>query len=227
MGDEVMEYDYIEQGDCLELMKTIPDESIDMILTDPPYGISFQSNFRKNKFEKLKNDDVILSEFVTEAKRIIKPTGAIYCFTRWDVFPTWSDVFYSNDLKIKNTIVWFKKGGGLGDLKKGYIYNHEFIIYCPMQNHKLRGKRRNDVFEFKKVPANKYLHPTQKPVDLLQEMILKSTDENDVVLDPFMGSGSTCVACVNTNRHYIGFELEEKYFNIACKRLDEAEHDLL
>lgn len=70
-------------------------------------------------------------------------------------------------------------------------------------------------------------HPTQKPVPLLEYLIKTYTNEGDVVLDNCMGSGSTCVACVNTNRHYIGFELEEKYFNIACKRLDEAEHGLL
>lgn len=82
-----------------------------------------------------------------------------------------------------------------------------------------------NIIEFNRERHN--IHPTQKPVALLEYLIRTYTNEGDVVLDNCMGSGSTCVACVNTNRHYIGFELEEKYFNIACKRLDEAEHGLL
>ena len=72
-------------GDCLEFLKDIPDKSVDLILTDPPYGIGFQSNYRKQRFKKIENDTNILIEWLDEAKRILKDTGAIYCFTRWDV----------------------------------------------------------------------------------------------------------------------------------------------
>ena len=118
--------------------------------------------------------------------------------------------------------MWFKRGGGLGDLKRAYIFNHEFIIYCAEKNHKLNGKRRNDVFEFAKEAPSLYVHPTQKPIALLSEIIERSSNEGDVVLDCFMGSGSTGVACVNTNRQFIGIELDENYFNIAKKRIEEA-----
>ena len=208
-------------GDCLELMKNIPDGSVDLVLTDPPYGIDFQSNFRKNKFNKIDNDNTVNAEFLDECKRVLKDTGAIYCFTRWDVYPNWVEQI-SKRFKVKNCIVWFKRGGGLGDLKKGYIYNHEFIIYCAEKNHRLNGKRRNDVFEFAKDAPSTYVHPTQKPVSLLQEIIERSSNEGGVVLDCFMGSGSTGVACVNTNRHFIGIELDDGYFNIAKKRIEEA-----
>ena len=213
------------QGDCLELMKNIPDGSVDLVLTDPPYGIDFQSNFRKNKFNKIENDIAVNAEFLDECKRVLKDTGAFYCFTRWDVYPSWIEQI-SKRFKVKNCIVWFKRGGGLGDLKKGYIYNHEFIIYCAEKNHRLNGKRRNDVFEFAKDAPSTYVHPTQKPVLLLQEIIERSSNEGDVVLDCFMGSGSTGVACVNTNRRFIGIELDEGYFNIAKKRIEEAVNDL-
>ena len=212
-------------GDCLELMKNIPDGSVDLVLTDPPYGIDFQSNFRKNKFNKIDNDSIINAEFLDECKRVLKDTGAIYCFTRWDVYPNWFEQI-SKRFKVKNCIVWFKRGGGLGDLKKGYIYNHEFIIYCAEKNHRLNGKRRNDVFEFAKDAPSTYVHPTQKPISLLKEIIERSSNEGGVVLDCFMGSGSTGVACVNTNRRFIGIELDEGYFNIAKKRIEEAVNDL-
>ena len=112
---------WLQQGDCLELMKNIPDGSVDLVLTDPPYGIDFQSNYRKSKFNKIQNDSSISTEFLDECKRVLKDTGAIYCFTRWDVYPQWAEQI-SKRFKIKNCIVWFKRGGGLGDLKKGYIY---------------------------------------------------------------------------------------------------------
>ena len=212
-------------GDCLEMMKDIPDGSVDLVLTDPPYGIGFQSNFRKNKFNKIDNDSIINAEFLDECKRVLKDTGAIYCFTRWDVYPNWFEQIRKR-FKVKNCIVWFKRGGGLGDLKKGYIYNHEFIIYCAEKNHRLNGKRRNDVFEFAKDAPSTYVHPTQKPISLLKEIIERSSNEGGVVLDCFMGSGSTGVACVNTNRHFIGIELDDGYFNIAKKRIEEAVNDL-
>ena len=209
------------QGDCLELMKNIPDGSVDLVLTDPPYGIDFQSNYRKSKFNKIQNDSSINTEFLDECKRVLKDTGAIYCFTRWDVYPQWAEQI-SKRFKIKNCIVWFKRGGGLGDLKKGYIYNHEFIIYCAEKNHRLNGKRRNDVFEFQKDAPSKYVHPTQKPISLLSEIIERSSNVGDTVLDCFMGSGSTGVACVNLKRNFIGMEIEEKYFKIAEERINNA-----
>ena len=212
-------------GDCLELMKDIPDGSVDLVLTDPPYGIDFQSNFRKNKFNKIENDIAVNAEFLDECKRVLKDTGAFYCFTRWDVYPSWIEQI-SKRFKVKNCIVWFKRGGGLGDLKKGYIYNHEFIIYCAEKNHRLNGKRRNDVFEFAKDAPSTYVHPTQKPISLLKEIIERSSNEGGVVLDCFMGSGSTGVACVNTNRRFIGIELDDGYFEIAKKRIEEAVNDL-
>ena len=211
-------------GDCLELMKNIPDGSVDLVLTDPPYGIDFQSNFRKNKFNKIENDSAVNAEFLDECKRVLKDTGAIYCFTRWDVYPSWIEQI-SKRFKVKNCIVWFKRGGGLGDLKKGYIYNHEFIIYCAEKNHRLNGKRRNDVFEFAKDAPSTYVHPTQRPISLLKEIIERSSNEGGVVLDCFMGSGSTGVACAKTNRQFIGIELDEGYFNIAKKRIEEAYAD--
>ena len=213
------------RGDCLELMKAIPDGSVHLVLTDPPYGIDFQSNFRKNKFNKIENDSAVNAEFLDECKRVLKDTGAFYCFTRWDVYPSWIEQI-SKRFKVKNCIVWFKRGGGLGDLKKGYIYNHEFIIYCAEKNHRLNGKRRNDVFEFAKDAPSTYVHPTQKPISLLKEIIERSSNEGGVVLDCFMGSGSTGVACVNTNRRFIGIELDEGYFNIAKKRIEDAVNDL-
>lgn len=206
------------QGDCLEIMKDIEDNSIDMILTDPPYGISYQSNFRKDKFNKIENDDVVSLEFIDEAYRVLKDGGAMYLFTRWDVYGEWYNKI-NEQFKIKNCIVWHKRGGGLGDLKGAYMFNHEFCIYAVKGRHILNNKRISDVWEIKKDAPSTYEHPTQKPVELFQNIIKKSSNEGDIVLDMFAGSGTTGVACKNLNRNYILIEKEQEYIDIINKRL--------
>ena len=224
-----MELDVIYNEDCLEGMKRIPDGSIDMIVTDPPYGIKYQSNFRTKtpKFNMLKNDDndirfIAYSEF----ERLLKPNSV--CI----VFASWKNLVHDYiELKkyfdIKNIIVWWKHGGGLGDLKHTLSTDYELAIVCHKGKAKIRGKRIGSVWEENKVSPNKMSHPTQKPEKLLERLICKWSDEGDIIFDPFLGSGTTAVAAVNTKRHYIGFELDEKYFDIACKRLDEAEEKIL
>jgi len=221
----MIEINKIYCGDCIEIMKEIPDGSIDLIVADPPYGISYKSNFRKQKFEKLQNDDVVLVDWLNNAFRVLKTDGAMYCFTRWDIYPDWFAIV-SELFKIKNCIVWYKKGGGLGDLKSGYIYNHEFIIYAIKGNHVLKEKRCSDVWEIQKDIAIKYLHPTQKPVSLIEKIIIKSSDINDTILDPFLGSGTTAIACLQTNRNFIGIEIEPKYVEIANKRISDYKQQL-
>ena len=219
-----MEYDYIKQGDCLQLMKDVPCGSVDMILTDPPYGIRYRSNMRvkTDRFDPLENDDndtrlLAYSEFA----RILKSDSVAIVFASWKNV-TVDIQELQKYFDIKNIIVWFKGGGGIGDLKHTLSTDYELAIVCHKGKCRLRGKREGSVWSCRKVNPSKMLHPTQKPVDLLTHMIEKYTDRNAVVFDPFMGSGSTCVAVANTGRHYIGFELDEKYFEIARKRLQEV-----
>ena len=236
-----MEYDYIECGDCLELMKDIPDKSADMILCDLPYGIT-----------NCKWDNVIPFEPLWEQyNRIIKDNGAICLFGSE---PFSSALRMSNIKNFKYDWIWNKKLAGNGILaKKQPLKIHEIVsvfnsgIYIPqMTKGRYRKKMTGGIKESEITGGNSVvdeysnnlyypktileygignmrkgrLHPTQKPVALLEYLIKTYTNEGDVVLDNCMGSGSTCVACVNTNRHYIGFEKEPKYYDIACKRLN-------
>ena len=212
----------IIEGDCLEVMKDIPDKSVDLVLTDPPYGINYQSNFRQEKFLKIENDDTVNVDWIKISFDKLKDGGALYCCTRWDVFDKWKCEI-EKYFDIKNTIIWYKHGGGLGDLTGAYIYNHEFIIFATKGKHYLRGKRINDVWEIQKDNVNNYLHPTQKPILLMETMIDKSTDKGDIILDPFLGSGTTAIAAHNTGRFFIGIEKEPKYVEIARKRLEQAQ----
>lgn len=210
----------IQQGDCLELMKEIHNKSIDLIVTDPPYGMSFQSHRRKNVYEKIKNDENLnfLNSFFKDCYRILNKDCAIYVFCSWhnvDIFKNKFEKYF----KLKNILVWVKNNHGSGDLQASYAPKYEFILYGNKGRRKFENGRKEDVLFYNKTKNE--LHPTQKPTDLLEFLIKNSSKEKETILDPFMGSGSTGVACQNTNRSFIGFELDEKYFEISKKRLEE------
>lgn len=231
----------IKQGDCLELMKDIPDESIDMILCDLPYGTT------KNKWDSV----IPLNKLWEQYERIIKDNGAIVLFSQ---MPFSAELVHSNLKLFKYEWIWEKDNGtGFLNAKKMPLKIHENILVfykkLPLYNPQMRtgfkpykckqgrhstnygayeqghitesnGERYPiDIIKFKKDSG---LHPTQKPVELLEYLIKTYTNENETVLDNCMGSGSTGVACVNTNRSFIGYELDEKYFEIAEKRINEC-----
>lgn len=207
-------------GDCLNYMKKIPSESIDLIVTDPPYLIDFQSGYRKRKYNKIKNDAVqnekLISEYFEHCYRILKNDTTIYCFCSWhhiDIFKQEFEKYF----KLKNIIIWQKNNTSMGDLNGSYAPKYEMVLFGHKGRRLLNGFRYPDILEFKR--TNNKLHPTEKPVDLLELFIKQSSDINDVVFDGFMGSGSTGVACINTNRKFIGCELDENYFKIAEQRL--------
>ena len=211
------------QGDCLERMKDIPDCSVDMVLTDPPYGMAYQSNRRTSteKFRKIAQDDglVWLDDFCTHMYRLMKPNTAAYVFCSWHNVDVFKRALQKN-FKIKNLLVWVKNNHGSGDLKGAYAPKHEFVFFIHKGRSLLRDGRRPDILEFSKVSGSKMVHPTEKPIDLLERLIMDSSDGGDTILDPFMGSGTTGVAAKNLNRSFIGIELDETYFNIAKERIN-------
>lgn len=229
----------LKQGDCLELMKSIPDKSIDMILCDLPYGTT------KNKWDSVIDLDLLWQQY----ERIIKDNGAIVLFAQ----VPFNIVLGGANLKLlKYEWIWEKDNGtGFLNAKKMPLKIHENILifykkpptynpqmrigYKPYEQKSGRGSNNYgeqirvitknngerypiDIIKFKR--DKEKLHPTQKPVALLEYLIKTYTNENEVVLDNCMGSGSTGIACLNTNRKFIGFELDEKYFEIAKNRLE-------
>ena len=205
-------------GDCLELMKDIPDESIDMILTDPPYGMNYQSGYRKVTHDKIHGDSGLdwLDDFVNEIYRVSKPNTAHYVFCSFHHIDKFKQAI-EKKFKVKNILTWVKNNTSMGDLKGDFAPKTEFIIFFHKGRRLINGTRDPNVLEFKRT-QNK-LHPTQKPVDMAEYMIEKFSDEGDVILDPFMGSGTTGVACINTNRNFIGMELDAGYFEVAKDRV--------
>ena len=213
----------IYNGDCLEVMDKLIEDGVkvDCILTDPPYGMNFKSNHRRNAYSPIINDNNMnfLPSFFQKAYDILNDNTHIYCFCSWHNVDKFK-VEFEKHFKLKNIIVWEKNNTSMGDLRGSYAPKHEFILYGHKGRRLRNGYRFPDIIKANKT-GNK-LHPTQKPVDLLELFIKQSTNEEDVVLDCFMGSGSTGVACMNANRKFIGIELDENYFNIAKQRIEEA-----
>lgn len=247
-----MEKIQLYHGDCLEVMKKLPDNSVDMVLCDLPY------NSTACKWDQLIPFDSLWEQY----NRIVKENGAIVLF---GIQPFTTVMIHSNIKNFKHQWIWDKKNGSnFMQLKRHPNKVHEDIIvfgvngkrvnyYPQMTKGKLRTKGNEKVYEedgvyyaYKKIKTkndlyypksiiefsnagrtgkSKKLHPTQKPTDLLEYLIRTYTNEDETVLDNCMGSGSTGVACLNTNRNFIGIELDETYFEIAKNRIKEVKQN--
>ena len=209
----------IIQGDCLEVMKDIPDKSIDMILTDPPYGMSFQSNYRKEQYAEITGDSNLdwIEEFVNQSHRVAKEDTAHYIFCSFHNIDIFKQAF-EKKFKIKNILIWEKNNTSMGDLKGDFAPKVEFILFIQKGRRLINGKRDPNIFKFARTGNN--LHPTEKPVDMFEYLLSKFSNEQDLILDPFAGSGTTGVACKNLNRNFILIEKEQEYIDIINKRLN-------
>ena len=215
-----------DSTDSDQVSKLMNGQKADMVFTDPPYGINFQSNFRDKtpQFSKIENDDKIL-DIAPILLTNIKIDCAAYVCTRWDLYHEWFSQI-SSVFDIKNCVVWYKKGGGLGDLVNSYAPNHEFIIVGHNGKAKLKGKREADVWEIGKDGVNDYRHPTQKPVELSSFAITNHSKKGDIVLDLFLGSGSTAAAAHQLKRKCYGMELDPKYCQVIVDRMLKLDHTL-
>lgn len=217
--------DEIYNCDCIEGMRELPADSVDVIVTDPPYGMDYQSHRRKERYGRIKGDKNLdfLDDSFREMKRVLKDDSAIYVFASWHNIDVFKEAF-ERYFKLKNIIIWVKNSHGSGDLKGAYAPKYEMILFGHKGRSLLRGKRMEDVLQCDRVSGSKSVHATQKPTLLLKELIANSSDEGAIVLDPFLGSGSTAVAAVEVGRHYVGYELSEDYCEIAHHRIAQSQN---
>ena len=216
-------------GDCLDLLKVVPNESIDLVLTDPPYNIS-----RENGFARLGRSGIDFGEWdkqfdlfgwLNELPRILTPNGSAVIFNDWKNIGEIAKYCESLGLVSKDFLRCVKSNPMPRNIDRRYVPDCECAVWITRAKAKWCFNRsaptyQRPQYDFGTI-ANR-LHPTQKPVSLMEEIIRIHSNENEIVLDPFMGSGSTCVAAINTGRKYIGFEKEPTYFEIAKKRVDMA-----
>lgn len=199
--------DYINRvihGDCLEVMRGMPDKCVDIVLTDPPYGMNYQSNHRYEKWCRIFGDKALPVEAIHMS--IGKARRCAYVFCRWDNLP--------NMPQMRSVIAWVKNNWSMGDLEHEHGRQWEAICFYPKEDHKFVARIPDVVFADR--TGNKY-HPTEKPTDLMFRLL--SSNEGGIIFDPFCGSGTTLVAAKMLGRRYIGIDIEKKYCDIAEERL--------
>ena len=213
-------------GNCLDIMQEMPDGCIDLVCTDPPYGIGYKTNRGPRSGHRrcargIEGDSIAEVLPAVEAiARILKEGSALYWFTRFDVYPVWHEEI-SKYLNVKTPLVWDKRNHTMGDLKGDYGNRVELIIYAVRGRHILRGGRDHNLLSYTR-PADcglYRLHPHQKPVELIEFLIAKSSDEGNLVLDPFVGSGTTVIAADRLNRKFLGVDIDYNYVELAINRL--------
>ena len=216
------------QGDCLERMKEIPSGSVDMILTDPPYkvtsrggytsagGMMLNDDVRKGKV--FKENSIDAAEWLPILHDKLKDSGHCYIMCNNKNLQRFLNESIKAGFNLVKTMVWAKDNK---IMSQAYMSQIEFVLFLRKGKFKrINNCGDSDLLQHKN-PKNKS-HPTEKPVTLMKQLISNSSNDVEVVLDPFMGTGSTGVAAKNLNRNFIGIEMDENYFNIARERIENT-----
>lgn len=227
----------LRQGDCLEVLKSMPSESIDLIVTDPPYKTTSRGNAGNsggmlqkeiNKKGQVFNfNDIDCEKYASEFYRVLKDGSHCYIMTNHINLIHILNTFTANGFHFIKSLIWDKGNKIMGQY---YMSQFEYILFFRKgKGIKINNCGTSDILSVPnkklKDTNGKNLHDTEKPVNLMKILIENSSAENELVLDPFMGIGSTGVACVNTNRNFIGIELDQEYFEIAKERIYKAQHE--
>jgi site-specific DNA-methyltransferase (adenine-specific) len=235
-----MEVNKIYNLDCRDGFSLIEDNFADLIITDPPYEVQAQGcGGGKNKWNggsRFKGGNSVFGveesqdklfeyvkpkDYMTELSRIIKPDGHVYIFTNDKNLAEMQSEAEKNKLKLMNILVVNKLQGTYFSYYQKYI---EFILFFRSTKGKakyINNCGKGNYFEYRYSRGKEKLHPSEKPLDLIKELILQSSQEGEIIFDSFMGSGTTAVASIETGRKYIGFELDNTYYEIAQKRINE------
>jgi len=213
-------------GDCLTELNKLDDGTIDIVITDPPYGMNYVSN--KSKYtnhvtkEGLANDDDTAIQLFDDCCEILsrktKEDAHLYFFININNYPIFRAIA-EKYFDVKTSLIWYKSDGGIGDLKYDWINGTEMIIYCT-KGKKPVNKRRVNVLKYDRLHSSEMIHPTQKPEDLITEILSVSANKKDMFCDPFMGSGSHVKAAKKYGCNYIGIELDQDMFNKAKSNIN-------
>ena len=217
------------QGDCLELMRDIPDGSVDLILTDPPYNISRANNFHTmgragiDFGEWDKGADIFT--YIGECARVCSKDGSFIVFNDWKNLGSIASYAEEHGFVTKDMLRLEKTNPMPRNRDRRYITDYECAVWFTNKGAKWTFNRQDPKYQRPKFvhSADKGFHPTQKSLSLMEELVKIHSNQGDTILDPFMGSGTTGVACAITGRKFIGIEMDEGYFEIASERIRNAQ----
>lgn len=217
----------IYHGDCLEWMRQWPDSFVDLVVTDPPYGVNYLTAWRSGSdplVKKISNDGgdwmPFAREWFAEAVRLMKPNAHFYAFGSFLTAPQFQ-VLIGGGLTLKNVLVWDKMNWSVGDLEGDYGRQYELIYFAQKGRRTLCGQKRyGNVLRASRGSGADYEHPTQKPEEIIARLLECSSVEGEIVLDPFLGSGTTAVVAEKMKRRWIGCEVEPQYLAVAQSRID-------
>lgn len=223
----------IRQGDASELVYDLEDDSVTCVVTDPPFGMNYVSRRSDRKDRQVEAREIAsdgdlesaLDLFMDVALPLVEHKmvehSDLYVFTQWQVLPSWIEAIETiPNLHYKMLLVWAKGDAGMGDIDANWGCGHELILYCKKGRRDIRT-RRPGIIAVDRLAAGQNIHPTEKPVGLMERLIEQSTDPGDLVVDPFSGSGATIVAAQNLGRRGIGFELDDDYVAKSRSRLTQ------
>lgn len=214
----------IFHGDAREVLPTLPGGSIDLLLSDPPYGMAYAG---KAKAQGVRADGQrqamrLLRAVLPDLDRVLTTPAHAYLFCHWESLPDFYDAI-APYWAPKNALVWHKAQGGMGDTGGDYAHDYELILFAHKGRRRLSGGRAGtSVFRCPPVPGAQRQHPTQKPIGVLAEFIRRSSLIDEAVLDPFIGAGSTLVAAAAMGRRAVGIEVDERYCAAAARRVEDA-----
>lgn len=217
---ELVELNRIYNEDCLSGLTRVKSNSVTTIVTDPPYCLGMTHNGQKGTFSDLAIAKPFYTQLFKEFKRVLKADGSFYWFCDWKSFAFYFPII-EGILGVDNLLVWDKENG------PGSFYTncYELCVFYTNDRHFCHKGCTNILRGIKsfaggaKQTNGDKVHPTQKPVELIQRLIVDSSQEGDTVLDCFMGGGTTAIASIRANRNYIGFELQAKYCEVAEQRI--------
>jgi len=217
----MLELNKIHQGDCMNLLDDLPKLSVGCVITDPPYSTPVITGFGRKRFNNVADlsiQEQYIRTFKEKLERVLKPNAPVFIFCNDSYYPSIFRAFY--DWKCKQMIVWDKGKIGMG---KPFRKQHEIILYTNRESMEYyrNGITFSTVMKYKQVSTNKRLHPAEKPLELIKDLIKGFTKEGDLVLDTFMGSGVVAIASQQLKRKWIGFELNAEFVNITNKRLKQ------
>lgn len=213
----------VNASDCMDVLRRLEDGVATAVITDPPYGISYKGwahDESNPKHASIANDDAPYIWWLREAFRMTRPGGSLCCFCRWDVSSVFETAIKAAGWKLRSEVIWDRTRHGVGDTKSQFLPQHEkFFFAVKGGGFAFRNGRPKSVICVSSVHWRRRNHPTEKPVDLMRQLVDATTSPGELVVDPFCGTGATGVACADAGRSFIGCEIRTEYCQTARARI--------